>query len=354
MKKILFLVLALSVFLLLGCKQCREKNNVSYSFSEGIIKLVSEDKETYVEFGEWPQTIKATDVIILEDAETKQMGAHVYYKGSDGFWYAKVYENGYNTNCNYSNGTQVAVKNTENPNYLYFKVEPIKWQVLNSDYNITGKALILADKILTANIPYYDVHGENRVVNGKTVYPNNYKHSTLRAFLNGLEYEYKEKDSSQEERRIFKGKGFLQTAFTSEEQEFIITSTVDNSAESTNPATNSTIWNSGENQYACENTTDKIFVLSEKEVTTESYGLATFIDKKTEVPKVRCATDYTMANFGNQSTTEGFGGWWWLRSPVYHNSNLSRDFDVEGNASLNHGVYNTSGGIVPALYVSVK
>ena len=33
---------------------------------------------------------------------------------------------------------------------------------------------------------YYDYYNVNRTINGSTVYPNNYKESKIRAYLNGL------------------------------------------------------------------------------------------------------------------------------------------------------------------------
>lgn len=49
-----------------------------------------------------------------------------------------------------------------------------------------------------------------------------------------------------------KGQGFLQSAFNEEEQKLILTTTVDNRVSG--------------NKYACENTRDKIFLLSLEDV----------------------------------------------------------------------------------------
>ena len=43
------------------------------------------------------------------------------------------------------------------------------------------------------------------------------------------------------------------------------------------------------------------------------------------------------------------GGWWWLRSPNYNNSNNARNVNNDGNANNNNNVNNTNGGVVPDL-----
>src|SRR5574344_1007304 len=139
---------------------------------------------TYKYFGSWPQTIKASGVTV-DTNTTKTMGANTYYLGSDGYWYAKVKAAPYNnaTDYTFTNGTTVT-----KASIYYFKVEPIKWRVLES-----GK--LLAESIL-ANVAYYPYYKVNRMIDGKTVYSNNYQYSRIRAYLNGLSYEEKSSDTS--------------------------------------------------------------------------------------------------------------------------------------------------------------
>jgi hypothetical protein len=138
---------------------------------------------TYVYFGSWPQTIKASGVTV-DTSTTKTMGAATYYLGSDGYWYAKVTAAPYGSGYTFTNGTAV----TSGTEY-YFKVEPIKWRVLES-----GK--LLAESVL-ANVAYYPYYNVNRTIGSKTVYPNNYQYSRIRAYLNGLSYtEEKSSDTS--------------------------------------------------------------------------------------------------------------------------------------------------------------
>ena len=190
-----------------------------------------------------------------------------YYKGDDGNWYCKVKENAYGTEEQYKYSNDNQVKKESENSYQWFKVEPIKWRVLTNNYN--GKKLLFAESGLYANVPYYDVYDVNREINSNTVYPNNYEHSKIRAWLNGLSYVYKSSSSSDAEtKEDHNGKGFLQTAFTAEEQAKIAQTVIDNSEAST-----ATQWNSVTNQYACGNTTDKIFLLSAKKLQREGMSL---------------------------------------------------------------------------------
>ena len=241
---------------------------------------------TYVAFGDWPQTIKASEVTV-DESKSKQMGMFTYYLGSDGNCYVKHNDD-------------------------YYKVEPIIWRVLNKDYATTGKALLLAEKILTGGIPYY-VDTATRTITGagtieeepNTVYPNNYKYSTIRAWLNGLDVV----KSDSENDSTYKDKGFLQTAFTPDAQKDIIADTmVDNTARSTNPNSNASKWNSGKNPYACENTKDKIFLLSVQEATTEEYGFGEYSASGQGNTRIRVTTGYAEATGAYQDRTTGYGG----------------------------------------------
>ncbi|MBO4858563.1 MAG: SUMF1/EgtB/PvdO family nonheme iron enzyme [Treponema sp.] len=296
---------------------------------------------TYILFGEWPQTVKAGDVTV-DESTSEVHGGFTYYSGSDGYWYVKCTENACDSSYTYSDGTTVGQNNSSTK---YFKVEPIKWRVLTTDYNSTGKALLLAENILTANVPYY-VNTSSRTINSSTVYANNYKYSTIRAYLNGT-YE-----SGDSQSNTYTNKGFLQSAFTTDAQSVIATTTVDNSAASTTDSGNNL---TQATSYYCANTSDKIFLLSEKEVTTSSYGFAAYDSYGQDSARIRLITDYAKANYAYLETISGAGGWWWLRSPLYNSSSMLRDVSSDGSAnSTLVDVYSTSGGIVPALSISLQ
>ncbi len=299
-----------------------------------------------VKFGDFPQTI-AEDGITYSES-TVYNG---WYLGSDGQFYEKVQEHGYSTYYKYSNGVSVAKFNNTSPNYLYFKVEPIEWRVLTSDYNSTGQKLFLAEKILTANVPYYGSIS-SRTLNDTTIYANNYKYSNIRAYLNGTKNQYVTDGGTSNTYTVdWSEKGFLQKAFTTSAQVLIETTSVDNSAASTNPDGNSTLWNSGENTYACADTSDKIFLLSEQEVTTSAYGFAEYNSYGEGNSRIRETTDYAKANSAYQSTTSGYGGYWWFRSPTSNNSSWARHVSSTGGNSYDH-VNGCRKGVCPALSIS--
>ena len=283
---------------------------------------------TYVYFGEWPQT-QLTGSVTVDDSNSKIVGMFIYYKGSDNAWYAKVSSN-------------------------YFKVEPIKWRVLNPAATGSEKKMLLAENILI-NCAYYDFYNVNRTIGNASVYPNNYEHSRVRAFLNGLGYQKKESDSAvQEENNEFRGKGFLQTAFTAEEIAAIADTGVVNNARSTNPDgdSNANLWNNGDNTYASATPTeDKLFLLSEQEVTKSSYDFSSSYSSGTLYTNIRVPTDYAKANYVDLGSVSSQNrGNWWLRSPFYDNSGYVHHVRNTGDVFSTSILVNLESiGVVPAL-----
>ncbi len=288
---------------------------------------------TYVYFGEWPQTLKDEDLEIYTNY-TKTVGMFTYYLGNDSEWYAEVKGN-------------------------YYKVEPIKWRVLNPDAKGTEKKILLAENVLI-NSCYYDnfARGYEITIDGKLIEPNNYEHSRVRALLNGLSYWLKaDKDAEQEEITEFKDKGFLHTAFTQEEIAAIADTTVVNDARSTNPDDNPYYYNDGENSYASDTPTiDKVFLLSIQEVTKQEYGFTYGPVRDYEGKalgernaRIREPTAFAEANGSYKSSRDGFGCDWWLRSPYAFDGYEQRTISYNGYAGTLHYVDTDTYGIVPAL-----
>lgn len=282
-----------------------------------------------VTFGLWPQTIKDENVTV-DESVTERHGDFTYCNGSDGQWYVKQDEKAH-TKCKYSDGTRVAQGGTS---YKWFKVEPIKWRVLTKNYNGTSKKLLLAENILT-NCAYYDYY-VNRTIGGNSVYPGNWEHSKVRAFLNGRSYQNKASDSAtQAACDDFLDKGFLQTAFSVVQIAQIASVSVDNSVRSTLPDNYNDLgddekhdrWNDGNNLYASDTlTAEKVFLLSEREVTTSAYGFDDSNAQGAGNTRIKIATDFAMASGALQEEDErlGFGGSWWLRSPGCDDKKLVR------------------------------
>ena len=253
---------------------------------------------SYILFGEYPQALKAESVTVGITADSRG-----YYLGSDGFYYAKVMADPNNSGYTFSSGAKV----TDGTVY-YFKVEPIRWRILSDDGT---NALILCDSII-ANKRYDDSS-------------NNYANSEIRAWLN---------------------EAFYNTTFNDLQKALVNTVTVDNSVESTGYSSNS---------YACENTSDKVFLLSYKEVTNADYGFSS--SGQSDTARQMTVSDYARATGAYMSTSSSYygNGYWWLRSPYYDLSTYARDVDYDGFVNdINSNVYYSKYGVVPALQIRLR
>ena len=226
----------------------------------------------YILFGQYPQAIKAADVSIISTTPDTDG----YYLGSDGERYAKVVADPNESGYTFSNNSSVTSGNT-----YYFKVEPIRWRILSES---DGNAFILCDSII-ANHYYHHTH-LSPTIDGQTVYANNYANSDIRAWLNDE---------------------FYNTAFGDLQQALIQTTEVDNSAASTGNSSN---------RYACENTFDKVFLLSYREVITIEYGFESSFTYN-DTARRMLMSDFSRATGAYMSTSSGYygNGWWLLRSP---------------------------------------
>lgn len=253
-------------------------------------------KGTYVEFGFWPQTLKA-DNVTIDTSKTETANGWTCYKGSDGFLYVKTIANPFQSSSKFDNGTRI-VKGNE----YYFKLEPIKWRAAIDNYQ--GGKLLVSENILIGK-RYDDTS-------------SNYKNSEIRAWLNS---------------------DFINKAFSKESIDKIKTVTVDNSVASTAY---------GRNDYVCENTKDKIFLLSYDEITNRNYG---FGGSGHEKERIRMTTDYSRATGAFLNNYTKYGSWF-LRSPSHTDSKSVCHIPSDGVNYENMFVYSKSEGIVPALSIS--
>ncbi len=184
----------------------------------------------------------------------------------------------------------------------WFAVESIKWRVLESS---GGECLLLSDLLL-------DMHRYD----GSS---NNYANSEIRSWLNA---------------------DFYEAAFALGDDR-ILTAEVDNSA-----ATTDSSWN----QYACENTFDKVFLLSRHDYFNASYGFSDSASRQ-------CSpTDYAVARGAWKSSDNG-NGYYWTRSP--YSSYSSNAWYVIYGGGLDRGDYyslhvnNSHIGVRPSLRITV-
>ncbi len=338
MKKFKFaaaLVLAVTALVFTSCdllNQLLDKGALEKTANE-----IKRNDQDIITMGVYPQSEKSESVEIISQDTTRVNGWDCY-AGSDGEKYVKL-----------------DIETTENGETTtetkYYKIEPLKWRVLTTDYNGTGKKLLFCEKLIDC-CQYIEssCHSE-RTIDGKTVYRNNYKHSRVRAFLNGISYEIEEWGMNPETQGFgywdkiisdFEEKGFLQLAFSEEEQARIATTTVDNST-------------GVKTKYECEDTNDKIFLLSKKEIENNDYGFPSEKDELDYPARSREGTDFAGAR--------GVRTYFLLRTPkegktvdigpeIWQVGNIH--FEVDGTTYDNRGkleewYLTISSGVVPAF-----
>ena len=185
------------------------------------------------------------------------------------------------------------------------------------------------------------------------VVKNNYRYSSVRAYLNG----YSTVGKNGEYPSGFTDNGFLQRAFTSNTRQLIQNWAVNNSKDTTKPEAYQVLLGGYQNNDACSNTTDRIFLLSMNDVTNPNYGFQKY--DVSDTARIRSVTDYALAN--GIWYSEGRGGCWWTRSPAgdggksvrYIASTDERHFDG-GDFSDNYKDADTYYyGVVPAMWVEL-
>ena len=196
---------------------------------------------------------------------------------------------------NWNKNGDVIIENTKyhKTEKDYFKYEPIKWRVLQSE---NGEAFLLSDVIL-----------DKQLYNENDKYVT-WEKSSLRAWLN---------------------QKFIKRAFIDEEREKINITEIINQD---NPV------------YGTEggnNTFDKIFLLSLSEVSEqqdgEKYG---FLDDE-----IRAC---------GKSDFSKTGSWWWLRSPGYDSGYAAGVYDYGWVYRYGHDVGSSDDGVRPALHLNLS
>ncbi len=228
-----------------------------------------------------------------------------------------------------SNQNDTCYQWSSSTDYHYFKYEPIKWRVLHTDGN---QALLLSDVALDDQWDWYTA-GEY----------DTWETSTVRSWLNGYGA------GSNQQSVDYSRKNFIGSAFTASEQAAIVNSSLEN-------ADNIRYGTSGGN-----NTTDKVFLLSETDVwntdAAESYGFVR--DWKTN-DEARCCEGSTYAKamgmysfIGIQTDYDGNCDWW-LRSPG-ECSNIAMYVFFNGLVlSGGDSAYEYGTGVRPALNLNLS
>ena len=265
---------------------------------EGTVPYVREGN--YIYFGEYPQSIKASSVTITSTVDSRG-----YFLGSDNAYYAKVVASPFNSAYKFSSNQTV----TSGTAY-YFKVEPIKWRIISEN---SGKAVLLCESIIDSS--RYDSANSN------------YKDSDIRAWLNGT---------------------FYSKAFDALEAALIQTVTVDNSLSTTGYT---------ENANVCANTSDKVYLLSYKDVTNSAYGFSSNAGD-VNVSRMKKTSDYAIAkgaytSDSSQTAYKG-NGIWMLRTPIDTYNTFIRECDYRGMVTDGGtNITSTFFGVAPAITISL-
>lgn len=196
----------------------------------------------------------------------------------------------------------------------WFKYEPMKWQVLSFDSR-TGNAVVLSKDIIDSQ-QYYN-NTNNRTIDGKTVYPNNYEHSDIRAWLNGT---------------------FYNDTFNEKEKDAIIATTLDNSA-----------YDEAHSRYDSNSTTDKVWLLSYSEAQNTAYGF-TSNTSSTESRQAK-GSAYALCQGLWKYSSNGCSIWRLRSAGAYYS--CANSVESDGYVYSDYDVSNTSNGVRPALKINL-
>ncbi len=289
-----------------------------WNLEHGVVPSIYGDSNKYVKYGMYPQSnVNDEDLINkLNSSELTTIDGYYYYNHE---YYAKRkakiakdMETGETLPLrNFDNGDEIIEDNE-----YWFKVEPLSWRVLENE---DSSYFLLSEKLIEVRRYHF---GGPREIDGKTIMPNNYKYSEVRSWLN---------DSFYNNTFVFN-------------KENIQTMEVDNSASSTATP---------ESGFECENTFDKVTLLSYKDYSDSKYG---FPGANATPARRFLTTDYARANAAQYSTDvdKPHTGYCWTRSPIETDENngscASRN---NKNGTLNNDYVGFNGSCVqPALTIS--
>ena len=338
------------------CMTCNELNPVRYT-REG----------DYIYFGHWPQTCERDENVVAklnEMAGTPPLprdNANPYnwesHEGTTYMWQKIVIYNGtkylgVQMNEYRASGIDALYDEiTDNGYYrlnvYWFKYEPIKWRILTTSGN---SAFIMSD--IALDFFSMQPNRKSEIRDGLLASYNNSAGVPDGTYANNWEYSFI---------RSWLNETFYNEVFNDLQKEIIKTTRLDNSARSCNPDEYPKYYgyaeNAGKNKYAdqCNDTDDKIFLLSLRDVTTTAYGFNK--DVKAEDPARNLkASDFAKFHGVSMGNTQKDYVTWYTRSPSLAVGNqgyttfvLYRD---------NKGVINSpdlvaEGGVVPALWITL-
>jgi hypothetical protein len=286
------------------------QTKVTATTENGLLSITF-DSSTWISYRYYISSSQS-DFMYYKDVDIDNNGTYDYR----GVYFTQYRPSGYS----YSSSTENT--NQDDNGYLtntiyWFSYDPIEWDIL---IDFSGKALIITNILLDSQDYYTNSSYEPFSHNGGTGYANNYELSNIRKWLND---------------------NFYNTAFNELQKSLIETTKVDNSAASTvnNNGPSTANWS---NKYACNNTNDKMFLLSYREATTY-YKTSTDSQAKGS-DYAKCQGLYVYSSNENSS--------WWLRSSSSVNAYYA--YRVTHGGMLNSPkVYCTDCGVRPACWITL-
>ena len=339
-----------------GIEIVNNRTTVSYSYTARLQVYVTDEAIEgnyyyYIELGEYPQTVVEDTTIIAalnalgDNAKTGRtftvgasedvsQTAHVeyLYNGNKYVKVAKAAVFTYQTYPKFASGTVPTGGNT-----YWFKVEPIKWFLLEA-YSTTKTAYagpssgirVISEQILTSNVRFGYTTSSSYTLNladnpllsmsEPTVYGTEWEKTNVRAWLNNA---------------------FYTTAFSVDDQAYIATNTTRYfGAGGYNAKDDYTSTTGG------STTEDNVWLLSFYEIKNTYYTDNLYLNKKS---RAATPTDFAVVNYVYMGSNGG--GWYWLRSAGTDGTACSVNYsgilyssDEAGSSYL---------GVRPALTISL-
>ena len=206
----------------------------------------------------------------------------------------------------------------------YFRFDPIRWRIIALD---SGNACLMADRLLDCR-PFNEKEG-----------PVSWENSTVRSWLNS--YLAEENEAGID----YRGKGFLDTAFTTEQRNAVLKSVVDNRS------------NEAYGTECGKDTEDFVFLLSNDEVFGSSAARNGFYaGSGYDDPAKRFrSTLYAKCRGSWWSSVNGYMGnsFWFMRTNGYNRESVTYICDF--GYIYERGTIATcdDAGVLPALWIDL-
>ncbi len=204
---------------------------------------------TYLDCGEIAESMFSSEEEMNEWLDS------ITQEGMEENWIIPTEENALQARNGYTTGS-----------VYWFKYEPIKWRILEEK---DGKAFLMSDTALySRELNDIFTYNHKKITEDDWYFYCNYAASDLRKWLNG---------------------SFYNDAFSDGQKDMIAVTTVSNGKDS--------YWDEDYAMYWCEDTEDKVFLLSENEVIDDKYGFAADDPFETKDTARRLqASDYALGN----------------------------------------------------------